>query len=308
MRELIVDPEFKDKIPPLKDDEFKKLEENILADGEVREPIVVWNNIIIDGHNRWKIIQKHNLTNYKVKPMEFADKWAAIVWMCRNQTGRRNLNELQFYKLIQEEYDAMQKTKGGQIGNKNAVKNELVKSANSFSGKNPTRKHIADVHNMTQSSVKRAVEFGRGLDEADKLSPGIKNDVLSGEIKAPKKIIAEIRNMPDKEKKDTVERIKRGELIKEKPKNTGRDAKTREVYSTIQGIKNNLYDEKNEIVYTHIDLEREIILIVDNFTSQIKRAITIRSTVLSEEGAYEKISAVLSSAENKIEEIRRNML
>lgn len=59
MRKLIVDPTFRDKIPPLLSDEFSKLEENILADGEVREPLVVWGDTIIDGHHRWKIIQDY---------------------------------------------------------------------------------------------------------------------------------------------------------------------------------------------------------------------------------------------------------
>ena len=41
VRQLNVDPEFRDKIPPLSADEFSKLEENIVTDGEVREPLVV---------------------------------------------------------------------------------------------------------------------------------------------------------------------------------------------------------------------------------------------------------------------------
>lgn len=76
MRNLTVEPEFRDKIPPLTDEEFKKLEENILADGEVREPLVVWNNTIIDGHHRWRIIQSHPEIPYKVKQMTFASSAA----------------------------------------------------------------------------------------------------------------------------------------------------------------------------------------------------------------------------------------
>ena len=45
-----VDPEFRDKIPPLTDAEFEQLKENILRDGEVYEPICVWNGVIVDGH------------------------------------------------------------------------------------------------------------------------------------------------------------------------------------------------------------------------------------------------------------------
>lgn len=49
VRQLTIDPEFRDKIPPLSEDEFSKLEGNIVADGEVREPLVVWHNTIRDA-------------------------------------------------------------------------------------------------------------------------------------------------------------------------------------------------------------------------------------------------------------------
>lgn len=64
-----------------------------MQDGEVRESIVVWGNTIIDGHNRYKIVQAHPEIPFKVKQMTFADDWDAIAWMCKNQLGRRNLTE-----------------------------------------------------------------------------------------------------------------------------------------------------------------------------------------------------------------------
>ena len=59
MATFTIDPEFKSKIPPLTDAEYEQLKENILEAGEVYEPIVVWNGTIVDGHNRWKIIQEN---------------------------------------------------------------------------------------------------------------------------------------------------------------------------------------------------------------------------------------------------------
>ena len=41
MDKLIIDPEFRDKIPPLTEDEFSLLEENILSDGAVFSPLIV---------------------------------------------------------------------------------------------------------------------------------------------------------------------------------------------------------------------------------------------------------------------------
>jgi hypothetical protein len=86
---LQIDQEYKALIPPLAADELTQLEENILQDG-CRDPIVTWNETIIDGHNRYSICQKHGLS-FKTVTMEFADRSHAKEWIIRNQFGRRNL-------------------------------------------------------------------------------------------------------------------------------------------------------------------------------------------------------------------------
>ena len=59
MINLKIDPEFQSQIPPLTDDEYKQLEENILKEGKLLSPLIVWNNTLVDGHNRYAILQKH---------------------------------------------------------------------------------------------------------------------------------------------------------------------------------------------------------------------------------------------------------
>ena len=58
--DLTVDPEFRDLIPPLNEEELKLLEESLVADG-CESPLIVWNGVIIDGHNRYAICQKHGM-------------------------------------------------------------------------------------------------------------------------------------------------------------------------------------------------------------------------------------------------------
>lgn len=213
MKQLNIEPEFRDKIPPLSKDEFEKLEANILEDGEVREPLVVWHNTIIDGHHRWAIIQKHPEIPYKVKQMDFPDKWAAIVWMCRNQLGRRNITDEVKAVLIGEAYKAQKLSVGAQVGNENA------KKQNDQSGhfvSNRTRKEIAKQFNVGEGTVQRAEHFVNGLDEAEKASPGIRDAVLSGEVKAPKNLVAEIRNVPEEHRPQVVEAIKQGDTASAK--------------------------------------------------------------------------------------------
>ena len=59
MINLKIDPEFQNQIPPLTDDEYKQLEENILKEGKLLSPLIVWNNTLVDGHNRYEIVQEH---------------------------------------------------------------------------------------------------------------------------------------------------------------------------------------------------------------------------------------------------------
>lgn len=209
MRQFTIDPEFRDKIPPLSQDEFSKLEENILADGEVREPLVVWRNTIIDGHHRWAIIQKHPEIPYKVKQMEFPDKWAAIVWMCRNQLGRRNLTAVQRMQITAQQYEAQKKANGAPNANKNASK-QLLRNEGVVLKARGTSEEIAKQNGVSYGYVERSVRFSRGLDEAEKASPGFKDEVLSGEVNAPSYLIADIRNVPEKVRPKIVEAIRGG--------------------------------------------------------------------------------------------------
>lgn len=90
---MTIDEEFQKLIPPLTDDEYRQLEENCIKEG-IREAILVWDRgddlVIVDGHNRYKIAREHNL-KWSHKVMNFDSREDAIVWICDNQLGRRNL-------------------------------------------------------------------------------------------------------------------------------------------------------------------------------------------------------------------------
>ena len=76
--ELRVDPEFESKIPPLTEDEYKLLEENILSEGAVLMPIIVWNGTIVDGHNRYKILRENPDIPFTVHEKDFDNRYEAI--------------------------------------------------------------------------------------------------------------------------------------------------------------------------------------------------------------------------------------
>ena len=96
--ELTVDPEFRDLIPPLNEEELKLLEESLVADG-CESPLIVWNGVIVDGHNRYAICRKHEIP-FAIQEKDFSSRDDAMLWMLRNQLGRRNLNDYQRGEMV----------------------------------------------------------------------------------------------------------------------------------------------------------------------------------------------------------------
>ena len=95
-----IDKEFAGLIPPLTEAEYKGLETSILSEG-CRDALVVWNDTLVDGHNRYRICTEHNIA-YKTVSKEFDDRDAAMLWMMNNQLGRRNLNDFQRVEIVRK--------------------------------------------------------------------------------------------------------------------------------------------------------------------------------------------------------------
>ena len=212
---LRIDPEFKAQIPPLTEDERKQLEENILADGEILSPILVWNDTIVDGHNRYEILQNHPEIPFTVYPLTLENREQVLVWICKNQLGRRNLTPEQKKFLIGKQYDA--EKHDGFHGNQHTpsapsggVQNEHQRPAEK------TCERIARENHVSASSVRRAALFAQGVDLADKLCPGIRHQVLCGDLKAPDILFERLAKAGPEEYDAILEQIK-NPLPKAKP-------------------------------------------------------------------------------------------
>ena len=127
--------------------------------------------------------------------------------MCRNQLGRRNITDEQKTALIGEAYKAQKLSQGNHA--ERGSDGKYLSALNEHLG-GRTAEKIAKDFGVGKETVKRAEQFLDGLNEAEKVSPGIKETVLSGSIKAPKSVISEIRNLSDEEKEKAVEAIKEG--------------------------------------------------------------------------------------------------
>lgn len=160
--EFVVDEEFVKLIPPLSEAEFVQLEENILSEG-IREPLIVWKDhgILIDGHNRYKIAQKHNLPFLTIEKV-LNDREAVKGWIIRNQLGRRNLNlysrgelALKLKPMISNRARENQGTRNDLSGQDNFLAN-LPKSSSVNTRDELAKK--ANVSSRTMAMIKFLVE------------------------------------------------------------------------------------------------------------------------------------------------------
>lgn len=125
--ELIIDEEFASLIPPLTHDEFSGLEQSIIAEG-CREAIIVWNGVIVDGHNRYRICRAHKIP-YRTERRIFASRDEAILWMLRNQLSRRNLNDFQRVEMVRKCEEAVK----AKAKERQGARNDLITSGQNFS-------------------------------------------------------------------------------------------------------------------------------------------------------------------------------
>jgi hypothetical protein len=88
-----IDSEFEKLIVPLSDEEFRMLEQSLLKEG-CREALCAWNNILVDGHHRYKICKKYGIP-FRARKIKFRNRDEAKIWIIENQLARRNLNNYQ---------------------------------------------------------------------------------------------------------------------------------------------------------------------------------------------------------------------
>jgi site-specific DNA-methyltransferase (adenine-specific) len=158
-------------IPPLTSEEFKQLERNILEEG-IRDPLVTWNGILVDGHNRYRIAQEYDIDFVTVEK-EFPDILTVKVWMIVNQFGRRNLNNYQRSVLaLHLEGVYNEKAKEKELERKTTFhKSEKsnLETVNSI-------KELGKVANVSHDTIARVKKI-----EAT-ASPEIKAKVITGQI------------------------------------------------------------------------------------------------------------------------------
>ncbi len=194
-----IDNEFRNYIRPLSNEEYEKLEASILSEG-IRDPLVVWQGILLDGYHRYKIAQEHGL-EYKTVDVELPDRCAAKEWILVNQLGRRNLTEQEASYYRGKLYQNRKQLHGGD--RKSKAQNVLLKT---------TAEELGKEYGVSHMTIKRDEQFSKAVDKvADEIGAEARNAILSGQAKVPKESVEQLVDIKQKAP-EFIEPILSGEM------------------------------------------------------------------------------------------------
>ena len=168
MKTLKIHSELQTLLPALSEKEYAGLEKDILERGCI-SPIAVWNDTIVDGHNRYAICQAHGLP-FDVKPLEFSSLDEARYWAWTHQENRRNLTPFQRGELalkfkptiVAQAKEKMSAGGGDKVST--SAKAGLPNSANPIN----TRKALAEIANVAPDTISRIEFLNEHADEETK--------------------------------------------------------------------------------------------------------------------------------------------
>lgn len=191
----LIDPEFKRLLPELSSVEFTQLEANLLSEG-CRDPIVIWNNTIVDGHHRYEICRKHRL-NFQVTQMHFACREEAMRWICQNQLGRRNVSTELLRYQIGKRYNVEKRLSAhNPIG-----RNQYSEVASDIMMRPPqerrmgTAASLAKEYNVSHFAIHTYKEIAAAIDEIAEKDSRLSEKYLSGQLRIKKDDLITIADM-----------------------------------------------------------------------------------------------------------------
>lgn len=163
--QIIINNKFKHLLPSLTEEQQNGLEQDILMHGCL-QPLITWNGVLVDGHHRYDICQKHGIS-FEIKEMQFDSELDAMYWSWNNQKNRRNLSAyelgkqaLMFESLFKEKANINQGTRTDIL----AISPKGLKSIN-------TREEMAKIAGIGSNTINKikAIEATAPIEVKQKL-------------------------------------------------------------------------------------------------------------------------------------------
>ena len=189
LQDIIIDEEFKRLLPPLDGKTFLSLEQSILDYG-CMNPLVLWNNILIDGYNRYDILTKHDLP-FNTTNLEFDSRDEVLIWIISTQVSRRNLTTMQLTYFRGLHYNTEKKLRGGDKRSK-----EISKYQNDTLNDN-TAIRLSEQYKVAPITIKRDGQIASAISAIGLSSPDAKRDILSGETRISRRQLREMTDSSD---------------------------------------------------------------------------------------------------------------
>lgn len=241
-KELKIDPELKDLLPPLTDNEYEQLEKNIIENGfDKNFPIMEWHGFIVDGHNRYSICRKHNI-EYVVGTLAYETKEEVEKWMLDIQLGRRNLSPIQriaiaekYRSLYEKQAKERQATSTGGA-NPQLTPNLVEAEKGKNRSNNETNAKLAQVAGVGKEIYRQAKRV------LDSNNEDVKQRVLSGKTS----ISAGYKELQNENKKTIVSNNLKGECNNEPSKVIQAISSKTKVSDEVKQICEDLKTEKTK--------------------------------------------------------------
>lgn len=303
LKDIKINLDFENLIPRQTAEQFKQLEENMMAEGRARNPLVIWKgkNTLVDGHHRVKILKAHPELRWSVVEQEFADEDEVKEWIIKNALGTRNLTEMQITDLRGRLLKTMKGHRGATKGNARAERDEsgkfTVKSEKATSRSGDVAAQIAKDLGINRNTVYEAANFVDGLDAAEAVVHGFKDAVLTGEVKAQKQEVAAMRKQTPDEIKKSVEAIKDRKGKRASPdKELAR--KIREITADARSV--------STTGYGLAELIREVDALGNSFLLSLSSMIKRRKDVMdSYDDGAEQIASCVDDIIEKLNELKK---
>ena len=199
-RTPVVLPEMAELLPPLTGEQLAALEADLLKNGCYAPIIVNEDMVIVDGHNRQRLCEKHGIP-YKMAVFSFEDLLEAKRWAIENQRGRRNLEKWELGKIalklkpdIEARARANQSAAGGDKSGEGALLTTLSEALPSVN----TRKELAETVGIGE------VTMGKVMQIDEHAPAAVKEALDSGDLSVNQgyNITRQVQELPEEQREE----------------------------------------------------------------------------------------------------------
>ena len=158
-----VRPDFAELLPPLSDEQLSLLEADILKNGCYTPVIVNEELVIVDGHNRASICDKHGVP-YRMAVFSFEDDLEAKQWALDTQKGRRNLEKWELGKIALKLKPEIEAKARANQGTRTDLSATLPESSDTVD----TRKELAEAVGLGERTMGKVMQIDENAPEVIK--------------------------------------------------------------------------------------------------------------------------------------------